>query len=164
MEEPENQPRQFDSKKMTAAEAEARHYLSRSLLQKMHLEPLGDPVAYVENADGSLQYYYEPSRVREAPPERWYLPMQKKPTETMKLESGTEIPRMSTKNAAAFGFYTKERLAQMHYDVAEEPVAYTQRFDKSIVYFYDKKTAIKQPLPCVACGKEIRYRRKLCRA
>ena len=164
MEDPEKQPGRADPKKMTAAEAEAKHYLSRSLLQKMHLEPLGDPVAYVENTDGSRQYYYEPSRVREAPPERWYLPMQKKPAETMKLESGTDIPRMSTKNAAVFGYYTKERLSQMHYDVVEEPVAYTLRFDKSVVYFYDKKTAIRRPLPCVVCGKDIRYRRKLCRA
>ena len=61
------------------------------------------------------------------------------------------------------GYYTKERLVQMNYDVEEEPVAYTLRSDKSIIYFYDKKTAIRRPLMCVECGKEVRYRRKLCK-
>ena len=129
----------------------------------MHLEPKGEPAAYVRNADGSVQYYYDPGRVREAPPEQWYNPMRPKSTETMTLESGAEIGRMSVKNAALCGYYTKERLAQMHYDVVEEPVAYTYRPDRTVLYFFDKKTAIRQPLPCVRCGKEIRYRHKLCK-
>lgn len=149
--------------RVTAEQAESRRYLTRNVLTKMHLMPQGDPVAYSSNEDGSIVYYFDPRRVVEAPPELWYTPVIRF-SETMRLESGVEIGRMSVKRAASYGYYTKERLAQMHYDVAEEPVAYTVRNDRSIVYFYDKKTAIRQPLMCVQCGREVRYRRKLCRA
>ncbi len=147
---------------LSAPEAEARSYLTRNVLNKMHLMPVGDPIAYDQNTDGSITYFFDPSRVVETPPELWYAPAQK--TETMTLESGAEIVRMSTKRAATCGYYTRERLDQMHYDVIEAPVAYTQKKDKTIVYFYDKKTAVRRPLKCVECGKEIRYRRKLCRS
>ena len=69
---------------------------------------------------------------------------------------------MSTKNAAACGYYSAERLSRMHYEPIEEPVAYTVRTDKSILYFYDKRTANKLPQLCVRCGKDIRYKKKLC--
>ena len=147
---------------LTPSEAAQKNYLTRNVLNKMHLMPAGDPIAYDENQDGSITYYFDPARVVEAPPELWYAPMQKQ--EVSHLESGAEIVRMSTKRAASCGYYTKERLSQMNYDVIEEPVAYTLRSDKSVIYFYDKKTAIRRPLMCVECGKEIRYRRKLCRA
>lgn len=147
---------------LSAEDAEKKHYLTRNVLTKMHLMAAGDPVAYDENEDGSITYFFDPQRVVEAPPELWYAPAVK--TETMTIDTGAEIPRMSTKRAASCSFYTKERLSQMHYDVIEEPVAYTLRSDKSVIYFYDKKTAVRQPLLCVECGKEIRYRRKLCRA
>ncbi len=147
---------------MSAGEAEQKNYLTRSILNKMHLMPAGDPIAYDENTDGSITYFFDPCCVVEAPPELWYLPTQK--TETMTTESGARVVRMSTKQAASCGYYTKERLDQMGYDVIEEPVAYTLRNDKSILYFYDKKTAIRRPLMCVECGKDVRYRRKLCRA
>jgi len=147
---------------LTAAEAEQRRYLTRNVLNRMHLMPSGDPIAYDENEDGSITYFFDPARVVEAPPELWYAPAQK--TETCKLESGVEIVRMSTKRAATCGYYTRERLSQMNYDVIEEPVAYTLRNDQSPIYFYDKKTAIRRPLMCVECGKEVRYRRKLCKA
>ena len=147
---------------LTAIEAEQKHYLTRNILNKMHLMPSGDPIAYDENTDGSITYFFDPTRVVEAPPELWYAPVQK--TETHTMENGAQIVRMSTKRAASCGYYTKERLDQMNYDVIEEPVAYTLRNDKSIIYFYDKKTAIRRPLMCVECGKEVRYRRKLCRA
>ena len=146
---------------ISAPEAEQKRYLTRNVLNKMHLMPAGDPIAFDENTDGSITYYFDPSRVVEAPPELWYAPAQK--TETMTTESGREIIRMSTKRAATCGYYTKERLDQMNYDVIEEPVAYTLRNDKSVIYFYDKKTAVRRPLMCVQCGKDIRYRRKLCR-
>lgn len=146
---------------ISAPEAEQKHYLTRNILNRMHLMPAGDPIAYDENADGSITYYFDPARVVEAPPELWYAPAQK--TETMTTEGGREIMRMSTKRAAACGYYTKERLDQMHYDVIEEPVAYTLRNDRSVIYFYDKKTAIRRPLMCVECGRAVRYRRKLCR-
>ena len=147
---------------VTAAEAEQKHYLTRNVLNKMHLMPAGDPSAYAENDDGSITYFFDPTRVVEAPPELWYAPMQK--VETQTLENGAEIVRMSTKRAASCGYYTKERLDQMNYDVIEEPVAYTLRNDKSTIYFYDKKTAVRRPLMCVQCGKDVRYRRKLCKA
>ena len=145
---------------MSAEDAQKKNYLTREVLNRMHLMPAGDPAAYDENEDGSITYFFNPTAVVEAPPELWYAPAQK--SETMTLESGAVITRMSTKRAAVCGYYTAERLSQMHYDVIEEPVAYTLRNDKSIIYFYDKKTAIRQPLMCVNCGKDVRYRRKLC--
>ena len=147
---------------ISVPEAEQKHYLTRNVLNRLHLMPAGDPVAYDENTDGSITYFFDPSRVVEAPPELWYAPTQK--SETMTTEGGREIIRMSIKRAAACGYYTRERLDQMGYDVIEEPVAYTLRNDKSVIYFYDKKTAVRRPLMCVECGKDIRYRRKLCRA
>ena len=147
---------------ITAADADKRHYLTRNVLSKMHLMPSGDPVAFEKNEDGSITYFFDPQRVVEAPPELWYAPEQK--TETMTLESGAEIVRMSTKRAAGCGYYTKERLLQMNYEVIEEPVAYTVKNDKTPIYFYDKKTAVRLPLMCVQCGKDVRFRRKLCRA
>ena len=148
---------------LTSEQAEHRHYLTKSLLSKMHLMPDGDPVAYTVQDDGSVIYYFDPQRVVEAPPETWYAPAIRF-TETMTMDDGTVIGRMSTKRAASCGYYTKERLGQMHYDVVEAPVAYTLRNDKSVIYFYDKATAVRQPLMCVTCGKEVRYRRKLCKA
>ena len=147
---------------VTVSEAEQKHYLTRNVLNKMHLMPAGDPIAFDENSDGSITYFFDPARVVEAPPELWYAPAQK--VETMTTDTGAEIVRMSTKRAATCGYYTRERLSQMNYDVIEEPVAYTLRNDKSTIYFYDKKTAIRRPLLCVECGKDVRYRRKLCRA
>lgn len=147
---------------MTPAEADRRNYLTRGILNRMHLMPAGDPIAYDENTDGTITYFFDPTRVVEAPPELWYAPVQS--SESMTLENGRQIVRMSTKRAASCGYYTKERLSQMHYDVIEEPVAYTIRNDKSAIYFYDKKTAVRRPLMCVECGKEVRYRRKLCKA
>ena len=127
----------------------------------MHLVPKGDPVAYDVAPDGSMIYYFDPTRVEEASPETWYFPRSKR--ETMTLPGGSIIERMSVKNAAARGYYTAERLGRMHYEVVEEPVAYTYKADKSVLYFYDKKTAKKLPLMCVECGKDVRYRKKLCR-
>jgi DNA polymerase-3 subunit epsilon len=71
---------------------------------------------------------------------------------------------MSTKNAAASGFYSADRLQKMHYEPIEEPVAYTIRSDKTVLYFYDKRTANKLPQPCVKCKQDVRYKRKLCKA
>ncbi|MBQ7173147.1 MAG: 3'-5' exonuclease [Clostridia bacterium] len=145
---------------LTPEEAEKRRYLTRSALMQMHLTPSGGPVAFFENEDGSITYYFDPARIIETPPELWYDGAHK--TETMVTENGRKLVKMNTRRAAACGYYTKERLSQMNYDVIEEPVAYTTRRDKSISYFYDKKTAIKRPLLCVKCGKEVRFRHKLC--
>ncbi len=147
--------RQIDSK-----EADKKQYLTRRKLAQMHLMPVGEPIAFELSPDGRVIYYFDPSRVAEAPPEMWYFPRSRKDTVT--LPSGNVIERMSVKNAAACGYYTEERLLRMHYEVVEEPVAFTYKADRSILYFYDKKTAKKQPQMCVQCGKNIRYRRKLC--
>ncbi len=144
-----------------AEDAEKKNYLSRSTLLQLHLMPGGDPVAYDIAPDGDIIYYFDPSRVVEAPPETWYFPNARK--DSMILPGGNEIYRMSTRNAAAAGFYTAERLAKMHYEPHEEPVAYTIRSDKSVLYFYDKRTCNKLPQMCVKCGKDIRYMRKLCK-
>ena len=149
-------------RQMTDEEANKKNYLTRQTLSKLHLMPSGDPVAYDIAPDGQIIYYFDPGRVVEAPPEMWYFPNARK--DTMTLPSGTVIERMSTKNAAACGYYTEDRLVRMHYEVIEEPVAYTVRSDKSILYFFDKKTAKRLPLNCVRCGKDVRYKKKLCRA
>lgn len=150
--------------RISAPDAEKRRYLTRSVLTRMHLMPSGDPVAFDEAPDGSIIYYFDPARVKEAPPEQWYDP-EPAPVETMTLENGTEIPRMTFKRAQACGYYPADRLAAMHYDIVEEPVGYMiRKKDHATILLYDKSTAIRQPLKCVLCGKDIRYRRKLCRA
>jgi len=93
-------------------EANKKNYLTRQTLSKMHLMPSGEPIAYDITADGQIIYYFDPARVVEAPPENWYFPKAKH--DTMTLPSGTVIERMSTKNAAANGYYTEERLGRMH--------------------------------------------------
>lgn len=128
----------------------------------MHLMPSGDPIAFDVAPDGDIIYYFDPARVVEAPPENWYFPRAKK--DTLTLPSGAVIGRMSTKNAASCGYFSAERLSKMHYEPIEEPVAYTVRSDKSILYFYDKRTANKLPQMCVKCGKDVRYKKKLCEA
>lgn len=143
-------------------EANSKNYLTRQSLSKMHLMPSGEPIAFEVAPDGNIIYYFAPDKVVEAPPEMWYSPRAK--VEPMTLESGTVIERMSIKRAASCGYYTKERLLQMNYETVEEPVAYTQRADKSILYFYDKRTAKRLPLMCVRCGQFVRYKKKLCEA
>ena len=154
-------------RRVTPEEADKRCYLSGTMLNRMHLSPVGDPIAYDTEPDGTIEYYYDSSRVTETPPELWYGLIEPdkddRPRETMTLESGVVVERLSTKRAAAYGYYTKERLDQMNYDVVAEPVAYTLRGGDP-VFFYDKRTAVRRPLKCVACGQDIRYKRKLCRA
>lgn len=145
---------------ISGADAEKKNYLTRHTLSLMHLMPSGDPIAFDVAPDGDIIYYFDPSKVVEAPPEIWYFPNSRK--DSLTLPSGSIINRMSTKNAAACGYYSAERLSRMHYEPIEEPVAYTVRTDKSILYFYDKRTANKLPQLCVRCGKDIRYKKKLC--
>ena len=94
--------------------AEKKNYLSRYELNRLHLMPSGEPVAYSQNEDGSVKYYFDSERVIEAPPELWYVSDTKK--EKYVLGNGTPIPRMNIKRAAAQGFYTRERLAIMNYE------------------------------------------------
>ena len=148
-------------RRLSAEEATKKKYLTRHALSKMHLMPMGDPVAFDVSPDGDMIYYFDPTRVAEAPPETWYFPNARR--ETMTLSSGSVIERMSVKNAAARSYYTAEKLERMHYETVEEPVAYTYKADKSVLFFYDKRTAKRLPLMCAACGKDVRYRKKLCR-
>ena len=105
---------------ITKKDAESRYYLTRATLTQLHLMPKGDPVAYSRGDDGSIIYYFDPERVVEAPPELWFFPTAKE--ETMTLENGTVIERMSVKRAASCGYYTKERLAQLKYETAKNLV------------------------------------------
>lgn len=145
-------------------QAEARRYLSEETLNRMHLMPTGDPIAYSAMPDGRPVYYYDPRHVAEAPPESWYRASRVPLTDPIQLESGKQIGRMNLKRAGTLGYYTEERLAQMHYDVTAEPVAYTRRKEGKVVYLYDKQEATRQPRLCTECGKNIRYKRKLCEA
>ena len=53
---------------LSVADAEKRNYLTRDVLNRMHLMPVGDPAAFQENEDGSITYYFDPTRVAESPP------------------------------------------------------------------------------------------------
>ena len=106
-------------RQIASAEAQRKNYLTRQTLSQMHLMPSGDPVAFDVAPDGDIIYYFDPSRVIEAPPETWYVPKARK--DTMTLPSGNIISRMSTRNAASCGYYSAERLSKMHYEPIEEP-------------------------------------------
>lgn len=148
---------------LSREQAEARNYLSQETLNRMHLMPKGDPVAYSTLPDGEPVYYFDPMRVAEAPPENWYSPQKVTLIDPITLESGRQIGRMNFKRAGTLGYYTAERLSQMHYDITAEPVAYIRRKEGRIVYLYSKLEAKRQPRLCVECGKNVRYKRKLCR-
>ncbi|MBE6599737.1 MAG: 3'-5' exonuclease [Ruminococcaceae bacterium] len=145
---------------LTKKEAAARDLLTREELYAIHLLPGSEPVAYGYIDENTVIYYFNPDSVIEAPPELWFGAKD----EPLTLPSGTVIPRMSTKRAAAYGYYTRERLSQMNCETLEEPVAYNIRSDKSTVFFFDKKTSTKLPLMCVRCGQAVRFKKKLCAA
>ena len=154
-------------RRMTRQQAEGKNYLTREILMQMHLIPGGDPVAFscADEADeqgmvdgiSTVAFYFNPENVQEAPPELWYFPDAR--TDSMTLPGGSVINRMSIKRAAGCGYYTRERLSQMNYTPIEEPVAFTYRPDKSMIYFYDKRTCDRVPLPCIRCGKGVRFRK-----
>ena len=91
---------------VTVAEAEGKHYLTRNVLNKMHLMPAGDPSAYAENADGSITYFFDPARVVEAPPELWYAPMQKVETQTLEAHTFENWTVVSAATCDASGLKT----------------------------------------------------------
>ena len=148
---------------VSAEVAESRKYLSGETLDRMHLMPNGDPIAYSLLPDGKPLFYYDPMRVTEAPPESWYTPAKLTLVDPITLDSGKMLGRVNFRRAAALNLYPKERLEEMHYDVVAEPVAYLRRKEGRIVYLYDKREAIRQPKLCVECGRNVRYMRKLCR-
>ena len=152
-------------RRLTREQAAAKNYLTRETLVQMHLIPGGEPVAYFcaesdTETPSDVVFFFHPEHVQEAPPELWYFPEAR--TDSMTLPSGSVINRLSIKRAAACGYYTRERLEQMNYKPVEEPVAFTYRNDKSVIYFYDKRTCDRVPLPCIRCGKGVRFRKKLC--
>ena len=142
---------------LSAKEAEKRGYLSAELLNRMHLTPTGAPIAFTQQENGETVYYYDARHVAEAAPELWYRPLMEE-QETRTLDSGETVLKMNARQAAARGWYTRERLDRMGYDVAEgqEPVACSERPGGQTVCFYDRRAAVRRPLPCVACGKTIR--------
>ncbi len=150
---------------LSAKEAEKRGYLTVDLLNRMHLAPTGAPVAFTKRDNGETVYYYDAGQVAEAAPELWYRPLMEE-QETRTLDSGTTVLKLNARQAAARGWYTPERLDRMGYDVGEgqQPTAYSERPGGVTVYFYDKHAAVRRPLPCAACGKGTRYKRKLCRS
>lgn len=150
--------------RISARDAERKGYLSGELLTLLHLCPTADPVAYDLAGDGSILWYYDSNKVTEADPETWYKPamLEAENRETTTLDDGTVVEKLSSRQAAAKGFYTADRLDAMHYDVTAAPVAYTMRAGK-MVLFYDKKQAKRRPQPCVRCGALPVYKHKLCR-
>ena len=43
---------------LSLADAEKRNYLTRDVLNRMHLMPVGDPAAFLENEDGSKELMF----------------------------------------------------------------------------------------------------------
>ncbi len=147
---------------ITKKQAEIKSYLSRSDLETMHLMPTQGPVAYSIDEGENVVFYFSYENVDAIPTEM--LSTQSTRKQMMTLPSGRQIERMTVKRAFTFGYYTEERLKAMNYEPVEEPVAYTVRFtDKSVCYFYDKKTALKLPMMCIRCLKKVRFKRKLCK-
>ena len=141
-------------------DAQAKNYLTRNDLTLMHLA--ATPSAFSELEDGTMMLWFDPARVEDADPDLWCSDDIK--AETLTLPSGNEIQRMTVRHAAKFGYYSADRMAAMHLDLFEEPVAFARKRDRSLVYLYDKATALRAPLNCVKCGKDVRFKKKLCRA
>ncbi len=140
--------------------ARAKQYLTRAELKKLHLKSTALPCAFKENDDETVIFYFSPDTVEEADVDDWHFGYSREQIEV--LPSGTVIERMSVRRAASFGFYTKERLEQLHYESVEEPVGFSLKKDGSRLYFYDKRTSVRQPLMCIKCGQFVRYKKKLC--
>ena len=115
-------------KKISRKDADKNQYLTRQTLAMLHLMPSGEPIAFELGSDGQVIYYFDPNKVVEAPPELWYRPDSKK--ETLTLPNGNVIERMSVRTAAAYGFYTEDKLKSMNYQPIEEPVAFTYKSDR----------------------------------
>ena len=148
---------------ISCREAQAKDYLDRSTMRLLHLSPEGAPVGYTPLDEGGVKFWFDPENVTGTDPELWYAPDARH--ETMALPSGTVIERTTVRRAASMGFYTREKLDSMHLEIVEEPVAFSRRTsDKSIIYFYDKQTTVRVPLMCIRCGKDVRFKKKLCRA
>ncbi len=142
--------------------------LTRTELAVLHLMPTGDPVAFTYIGEGKVRFYFNPDNVTTTPPELWYPEESSEEFLPLSLEDGSMIPYMDGDSAENLGFHTAEELEIMHLTIVEEPVAYTYKSSddpssKESVYLYDSKTCVRQALKCVRCGREDRFRNKLCR-
>ncbi|MBO4321829.1 MAG: 3'-5' exonuclease [Clostridia bacterium] len=142
-------------------EAAIQGLLDRNMLKMMHLRCNGGPIAYSQLNDGSIKLWFDPSEVTEEDPDIWFGSKGKK--ETVTLPSGSVIERMTQKKATQLGLYPADKIASMHLELFEEPVAFTRRRDRTPLMLYDRQTTVRKPLMCAKCGKNVRYRRKLCR-
>ena len=125
---------------ITDEAARTKQYLTRAELKKFHLKSTALPCAFKENADETVIFYFSPDTVEEAEIDDWHFTYSKEQIEV--LPSGTVIERMSTRRASSYGFFSKERLAQIHFEPVEEPVGFSLKKDGSKTYFYDKKTLV----------------------
>ena len=148
-------------------EATRRHLLSADMLQKLHLMPSAAPIARCNAKNGEI-LYYDPERVKEAPPARWYG-KKAQPTNTPQKAPVPrppvgEVRRMSARHAAALGYFSADALARMYYEPTEGPVAFYITKSGARVELFDRTTCRRLPLPCTKCGTGVRYRAKLCEA
>ncbi len=143
--------------------------LTRAELAVLHLMPTSDPVAFTLTENGSLKFYFSPDNVTTTPPELWYPEGDSEGIKPITLTDGTVIPYMDRENAESMGYHTHEALESMHLTVVEAPVAYMHRVNDEgterdgIEYLYDIRTCVRSALKCARCGKEDRFRSKLCR-
>lgn len=142
-----------------AEDAARRHLLSDKVLQQMHLMPTVAPVARGTDKGGNEICYFNPDKVKEAPPAAWYG---KKASDTAPKKP-QEPRRMSARRAAALGLYPAEVLASMYYQPTEAAVAYYIKKSGERVELFDRATCRRLPLPCTKCGEGERFRAKLCR-
>lgn len=143
--------------------------LTRAELATLHLMPTADPVAFSLSEDGNVIFYFSPDNVTVTPPELWYPESDSPDLQPLTLQDGSVIPLMDKDNAEHLGFFTLERLESLHLSVVEAPVAYMNKENDDgtdhdgFIYLYDIKTCVRQALLCIRCGKEDRFRNKLCR-
>lgn len=148
-----------------AAEAARRHLLSEDSLRRMRLLPVGAPVARTAAENGAFTYYFDPSKVKEAPANYKYgrKLSDTAPADKPRAPVG-EVHRVSARQAAAQGLFPREVLARMYYEPTEAPVAYYVKKSGERVELYDRAACRRLPLPCAKCGGDVRYRAKLCRS
>ena len=144
-------------------QAQQRHLLSEESLQKMRLVPCGAPVARAALKDGAVTYYFDPNKVKEAPPNYKYgKGFSAAAPDRDAEERGNEPRRVSPRQAAVEGLYTAEVLSRMYYEPPATPSAYYIKKSGERVLLFDRAACRRLPLPCAKCGNTPRYRAKLC--
>ena len=140
--------------------------LTRSELATLHLMPTQDPVAFEYIDNGTLKFYFSPDNVTVTPAELWY-PENENEEGSLTLPDGSAVPLVDRDSAETMGYHTKDYLESLHLAVVEAPVAYMHKAgddgEVSYEYLYDIRTCVRRAMLCVRCGKEDRFRNKLCR-